>query len=78
MTCWVRCFWHEDGIGFYLELDSDRYVITFGNDLKDPHLLIASESANSSKSDSEPADWKPTNRAFWCTYAEDYTRVKSV
>ncbi|MEU2587926.1 DUF1524 domain-containing protein [Streptomyces avermitilis] len=28
----------------------------FGNDLKDPQLLIASESSNSSKSDSGPAD----------------------
>ncbi|MER7918748.1 MULTISPECIES: DUF1524 domain-containing protein [unclassified Streptomyces] len=43
----------------------------FGNDLKDPQLLIASESSNSSKSDSGPADWKPTNRTFRCTYAED-------
>ncbi|KOV58796.1 HNH endonuclease family protein [Streptomyces sp. MMG1121] len=50
----------------------------FGNDLKDPQLLIASESANSSKGDSGPDGWKPTNHAFWCTYAEDYTHVKSV
>ncbi|MFF2807108.1 DUF1524 domain-containing protein [Streptomyces sp. NPDC058000] len=50
----------------------------FGNDLKDPQLLIASESSNSSKSDSGPADWKPTNHAFWCSYAKDYTHVKSV
>lgn len=48
----------------------------FGNDLTDPQLLIASESSNSSKSDSGPADWKPANTAFWCTYAEDYTEVK--
>ncbi|MEU9125945.1 DUF1524 domain-containing protein [Streptomyces sp. NPDC048506] len=50
----------------------------FGNDLKDPQLLIASESSNSSKSDSGPADWKPTNHTFWCTYAKDYTHIKSV
>ncbi|MFG2140829.1 DUF1524 domain-containing protein [Streptomyces sp. NPDC048650] len=50
----------------------------FGNDLKDPQLLVASESSNSSKSDSGPADWKPTNHSFWCTYAKDYTHVKSV
>ncbi|OIJ87866.1 hypothetical protein BIV25_37615 [Streptomyces sp. MUSC 14] len=50
----------------------------FGNDLKDPQLLIASESSNSSKGDSGPDGWKPTNRTFWCTYAEDYTHVKSV
>ncbi|MFE9416957.1 DUF1524 domain-containing protein [Streptomyces griseofuscus] len=50
----------------------------FGNDLKDPQLLIASESSNSSKSDSGPADWKPTNHAFWCTYSKDYVHIKSV
>ncbi|MFG2437907.1 DUF1524 domain-containing protein [Streptomyces sp. NPDC048508] len=50
----------------------------FGNDLKDPQLLIASESSNSSKSDSGPADWKPTNHAFWCTYGKDYTHIKAV
>ncbi|MFE5220695.1 MULTISPECIES: HNH endonuclease family protein [unclassified Streptomyces] len=50
----------------------------FGNDLKDPQLLIASESSNTSKSDSGPADWKPTNHAFWCVYAKDYTHIKSV
>ncbi|MFF4440147.1 DUF1524 domain-containing protein [Streptomyces sp. NPDC001621] len=50
----------------------------FGNDLKDSQLLIASESSNTSKSDSGPADWKPTNHAFWCVYAKDYTHIKSV
>ncbi|MHB9856610.1 HNH endonuclease family protein [Streptomyces krungchingensis] len=50
----------------------------FGNDLKDPQLLIASQSSNSAKSDSGPADWKPTNHAFWCTYAKDYTHIKSL
>ncbi|MBP2055880.1 hypothetical protein J2Z21_008896 [Streptomyces griseochromogenes] len=32
---------------------------------------------NSSKSDRRPADWGPTNRAFWCTYAKDSTHIKS-
>ena len=48
----------------------------FGNDLADPQLIIASESSNSSKSDSGPADWKPENKAFWCTYAKNYVVVK--
>ncbi|MFI6347240.1 DUF1524 domain-containing protein [Streptomyces sp. NPDC050560] len=48
----------------------------FGNDLDDPQLIVASESSNSSKSDSGPADWKPEDQAFWCTYAEDYTSIK--
>ncbi|MEU2870559.1 hypothetical protein ABZ769_15345 [Streptomyces olivoreticuli] len=49
----------------------------FGNDLKDPQLLIASEPSNSAKGDSGPDKWKPQNRAFWCTYAEDYTHVRA-
>ena len=55
--------------------DSNRRQ-QFGNDLKDPQLIIASEASNSSKSDSGPADWKPNNKAFWCTYAENYILVK--
>ncbi|MFI9248227.1 hypothetical protein ACIGXF_38015 [Streptomyces sp. NPDC053086] len=39
---------------------------------------IASEASNTSKSDSGPADRKPTNHAFWCVYAKDYTHIKSV
>ena len=50
----------------------------FGNDLTDPQLIIASSSSNSSKGDSGPDEWKPSNQAYWCTYAEDFTRVKSV
>ncbi|GHF46231.1 HNH endonuclease family protein [Streptomyces morookaense] len=49
----------------------------FGNDLKDPQLIIASEPSNSAKGDSGPDRWKPQNKAFWCTYAEDYTHVKA-
>ncbi|GAA3753806.1 GmrSD restriction endonuclease domain-containing protein [Streptomyces tremellae] len=50
----------------------------FGNDLKDPQLIVASESSNSSKGDSGPDEWKPEDQGFWCTYAEDFTRVKYV
>ncbi|GHE16060.1 GmrSD restriction endonuclease domain-containing protein [Streptomyces alanosinicus] len=50
----------------------------FGDYLKDPQLLIASESSNSAKGDSGPADWKPASHGVWCTYAEGYTHVKSV
>jgi hypothetical protein len=51
---------------------------SFGNDLTDPQLIIASSSSNSSKGDSGPDEWKPKNPSFWCTYAEDFTRVKFV
>lgn len=27
MTRWVRCFWDEEAVWFYFELDADDYVI---------------------------------------------------
>ncbi|WP_370417283.1 hypothetical protein AB8O64_01050 [Streptomyces sp. QH1-20] len=27
MTRWVRCFWDEEGVWFYFELDKDGYVM---------------------------------------------------
>ncbi|MFI6275675.1 DUF6881 domain-containing protein [Streptomyces sp. NPDC050988] len=27
MTRWVRCFWDEEAVWFYFELDTDGYVI---------------------------------------------------
>lgn len=48
----------------------------FGNDLTDPQLVVASESSNESKSDQDPSQWKPENKSFWCTYAEDWVGVK--
>ena len=27
MTTWVRCFWDEEDVWFYFELDADSYVI---------------------------------------------------
>ncbi|MEV4869197.1 hypothetical protein [Streptomyces syringium] len=27
MTRWVRCFWDEEGVWFYFELDTDGYVM---------------------------------------------------
>lgn len=51
---------------------------SFGNDLTDPQLLIASRSSNSSKSDRDPSEWQPTNGSFDCTYAEDWIDVKYI
>jgi hypothetical protein len=49
---------------------------SFGNDLTDAQLIIASSSSNSSKSDKDPSQWKPPNTAYWCTYGEEYVSVK--
>ena len=48
----------------------------FANDLTRPQLLAVSASANRSKGDQDPAQWKPPNRDYWCEYAEDWIMVK--
>lgn len=51
----------------------DRY----SNDLGYQYSLIAvSASSNRSKGDSDPAEWLPPRRAYWCAYAKTYTAVK--
>jgi hypothetical protein len=49
----------------------------FANDVKDPQLLGVDASDNESKGDRSPDQWKPPSQAFWCTYAEMYTQIKS-
>ncbi|MGH2688099.1 MAG: lamin tail domain-containing protein, partial [Actinomycetota bacterium] len=50
---------------------------TFANDLGYAGSLIAvSASSNRSKSDQDPAEWKPPNTAAWCTYATAWATVK--
>lgn len=48
----------------------------FANDLTDPQLLAVSASVNRAKGDQDPSQWKPTNRGYWCTYAENWIIVK--
>ncbi|MDT0465445.1 hypothetical protein [Streptomyces gibsoniae] len=40
-----------------------------------PHLM---DGYARDRSDGGPVGWKPTNQAFWCTYAMDYTHIKSL
>jgi hypothetical protein len=48
----------------------------YANDYKEPgHLLAVSASANRSKGDKGPSEWKPTNKSDWCVYATDWTNV---
>jgi hypothetical protein len=49
----------------------------FANDLTRPQLLAVSLSANRSKGDKDPAEWKPTRQAYWCAYAQRWIAVKS-
>jgi hypothetical protein len=48
----------------------------FANDLTRPQLLAVSASANRAKGDQDPSQWKPANRDYWCTYAQDWIAVK--
>ncbi|WP_422754254.1 HNH endonuclease family protein [Micromonospora sp. WMMD708] len=48
----------------------------FANDLTRPQLFAVSASSNRSKGDQDPSQWKPPNRAYWCTYAEHWVEVK--
>lgn len=54
-----------------------RQRAALGNDLTDPQLAVVSRAAHTAKGDKGPARWKPSNRAVWCAYAEDYTHVKA-
>ncbi|MGH9084252.1 MAG: HNH endonuclease family protein [Acidimicrobiales bacterium] len=50
----------------------------FANDLGHPGALVAVTAAmNRSKSDRDPAEWQPPNRAAWCLYATDWLSVKA-
>jgi hypothetical protein len=48
----------------------------FANDLTDPEVVAVSASANESKGDSGPDEWKPPRRAVWCLYARWWINVK--
>ena len=49
----------------------------FANSLDDPgHLIAVENSANRAKGDKGPERWRPSNRAFWCEYAETWARIK--
>ncbi len=40
------------------------------------NLVAVTSSVNESKSDDDPAKWRPTNRKAWCDYATRYIRTK--
>ncbi len=41
------------------------------------HLIAVSKSANRSKSDRGPEEWRPTNKDYWCEYAQNWTSIKN-
>lgn len=49
----------------------------FANDLDEPLALLAvTASTNRSKSDRDPANWKPPDETTWCIYATTWINVK--
>src|SRR5688500_16909513 len=49
----------------------------YANDLSYPlHLIAVTSSANRSKSDRGPEEWRPSSPAFWCEYSAAWIHVK--
>ncbi len=65
---------HAHQVGAWL-WDADTKS-RFTNDDDPAALAVVSQSSNSSKGASSPADWRPQNEAVWCGYALDWIRVK--
>jgi hypothetical protein len=49
----------------------------FANDLTRPQLIAVSASSNRAKGDQTPAQWKPSNTAYHCEYAQRWIAVKA-
>jgi hypothetical protein len=49
----------------------------YANDQTDPrHLIAVTGASNRSKSDRDPAEWMPTNKAYICEYIANWVSVK--
>jgi hypothetical protein len=49
----------------------------YANDQTDPrHLIAVTGASNRSKSDQDPADWMPTNKAYACEYLDNWVSIK--
>ncbi|SDQ78644.1 HNH endonuclease family protein [Actinopolyspora saharensis] len=55
---------------------SDSKRENFANDLDSQQLIAVSGTSNMDKSDSDPAEWKPSNTGYHCIYARGWINVK--
>jgi hypothetical protein len=56
---------------------TDEQRKEFANDLTRPQLFAVSLQSNRAKGDQDPSTWKPPNRSYWCTYAQNWVTVKT-
>lgn len=50
----------------------------FANDLDSPQLVAVTAGENRAKGDQDPAEWRPSRRAYWCAYAVGWIVVKTL
>ena len=63
----------DSGASSWTDLKRQQYA----NDMTDPrHLIAVTGSSNRSKSDQDPADWVPTNKAYTCEYLVNWVSIK--
>ena len=63
----------DSGASTWTDLKRQQYA----NDMTDPrHLIAVTGSSNRSKSDQDPADWIPTNKAYTCEYIANWVSIK--
>lgn len=65
---------HDSGAWAWSAAKREQYA----NDVSDGRSLIAvKDSENQSKSDKDPSNWIPKNKAYLCTYLADWVAIKA-
>lgn len=63
----------DSGASAWDALKREKYA----NDQTDPrHLIAVTGPSNRSKSDQDPAEWMPTNKAYTCDYIANWVSIK--
>ena len=63
----------DSGASTWDDLKREKYA----NDQTDPrHLIAVTGPSNRSKSDQDPAEWMPTNKAYYCEYIANWVSIK--
>jgi hypothetical protein len=63
----------DSGASAWTDLKRQQYA----NDMTDSrHLIAVTGASNRSKSDQDPTDWVPTNKAYLCEYIANWVSIK--